>query len=125
VTASAGAALDRPHVWVPGTTQAPLLLLHGTGGNEQDLLPLRDRLAPGAAALSPRGTVLDRGMPRFFRRLSEGAFDEEDLHLRVAELAGFLTAAEATYGVPPEALRGGHTIDEQRLPGIRAFMDLT
>jgi phospholipase/carboxylesterase len=76
------APLERPHVWRPGTTERPLLLLHGTGGDEHDLLPLGDALVPGAALLSPRGTVLENGMPRFFRRLREGVFDEDDLRVR-------------------------------------------
>jgi phospholipase/carboxylesterase len=92
--------LERPHVWRPGTFTPPLLLLHGTGGDEHDLLPLRPHLAPGSAVLSPRGTVLEHGMARFFRRLREGVFDEDDLRLRADELAAFLTAAEQKYGVP-------------------------
>ena len=88
----------RPHVFRPGTG-APLLLLHGTGGDEHDLLPLGEHLAPGAPVLSPRGTVLEHGMPRFFRRVREGVFDEDDLHARTAELAEFLAAAEAEHGV--------------------------
>lgn len=99
--------LERPHVWLPadaGQDDAPpLLLLHGTGGDEHDLLPLRDHLAPGAPVLSVRGTVLENGMPRFFRRLREGVFDEDDLRARVEELAGFLEAAEERYGVAPGA----------------------
>jgi phospholipase/carboxylesterase len=91
---------DRPYVWLPGTGTPPLLLLHGTGGNENDLLPLRDHLAPESPVLSPRGTVLENGMPRFFRRLREGVFDEDDLRARADELAEFLVAAEAKYGVP-------------------------
>ena len=94
-----GATLQRPHVWLPGTTSPPLLLLHGTGGDEHDLLPLREHRSPGAAVLSPRGTVLENGMPRFFRRLREGVFDEDDLRERVDELADFLFAAEAEHGV--------------------------
>ncbi len=90
----------RPHVFLPGTGR-PLLLLHGTGGTERDLLPLRDVLAPGAPVLAPRGTVLENGMPRFFRRLREGVFDEDDLRARVAELADFLGAAEREHGVEP------------------------
>lgn len=97
-----GDALDRPHVWRPGAGP-PLLLLHGTGGDEHDLLPLREHLAPGAPVLSVRGTVLENGMPRFFRRLREGVFDEDDLRRRVDELAAFLTAAEREYGVAPGA----------------------
>jgi phospholipase/carboxylesterase len=94
-------ALDRPHVWLPGAVAPPLLLLHGTGGDEHDLLPLRGHLAPDAPVLSVRGTVLENGMPRFFRRLREGVFDEDDLRARVDELADFLTAAEAEFGVAP------------------------
>ena len=97
------AELDRPHVWRPGSGVTPLLLLHGTGGDEHDLLPLRDHLSPGAAVLSVRGSVLENGMPRFFRRLREGIFDEDDLRVRVDELAAFLAAAEKEYGVAPGA----------------------
>ena len=92
--------LRRPHVWQPGTVTPPLLLLHGTGGDEHDLLVLRQHLAPDAAVLSPRGMVSEQGMPRFFRRIREGVFDEEDLRLRADELAAFLTAAEQKYDVP-------------------------
>lgn len=98
--------LDRPHVWLPAAPDAaqdvraaPLLLLHGTGGDEHDLLPLREHFAPGAPTLSVRGAVLESGMPRFFRRLREGVFDEDDLRARVDELAEFLGTAEAAYGV--------------------------
>jgi phospholipase/carboxylesterase len=93
--------IERPHVWEPGTGSPPLLLLHGTGGNEYDLLGLREHLAPGAPVLAPRGTVLENGMPRFFRRVREGVFDEDDLRERTDELAAFLTAAEQEYGVLP------------------------
>jgi len=75
-----------------------LLLLHGTGGDETDLLPLGQALAPGAALLSPRGKVSENGMPRFFRRLAEGVFDVEDLERRTHELADFVEAASAAYG---------------------------
>ena len=77
----------------------PLLLLHGTGGNEDDLLPLGALIAPGAALLSPRGKVLENGMPRFFRRLAEGVFDEDDVRDRALELADFVEAARRQYGV--------------------------
>lgn len=78
-----------------------LLLLHGTGGSEDDLLPLGPLIAPGARLLSPRGSVLERGMPRFFRRLAEGVFDLEDLALRTDELATFVEGAAQTYGFDP------------------------
>jgi len=76
-----------------------LLLLHGTGGNENDLLELGAMLAPGAALLSPRGRVLEGGMPRFFRRLREGVFDIPDLKARAAELAAFIAEARRTYSL--------------------------
>lgn len=85
------------HRFVPGSGKQTLLLLHGTGGNEDDLLPLGRELAPNVALLSPRGRVLERGMPRFFRRLAEGVFDQQDLALRTDELAAFITAAAAEY----------------------------
>src|SRR5262245_30347193 len=78
----------------------PLLLLHGTGGDENDLLSLGQRLLPGAALLSPRGKVLENGMPRFFRRLAEGVFDLEDLAARTAELADFVAKARDAYALP-------------------------
>ena len=99
--------LERPHVFLPADDPAarpPLLLLHGTGGNEYDLLPLRDRLSPSAAVLSVRGTVLENGMPRFFRRMSEGVFDEEDLRRRADELAEFVVMASAVYGIEDRSL---------------------
>jgi predicted esterase len=74
-----------------------LLLLHGTGGDENDLIPLGKALAPGAALLSPRGKVLENGMPRFFRRLALGVFDEEDLKARTHELAAFVTDSITSY----------------------------
>jgi phospholipase/carboxylesterase len=76
-----------------------LLLLHGTGGDENDLIPLARMIAPMASLLSPRGKVLENGMPRFFRRLAEGAFDEDDVRRRANELADFVTNARTRYGV--------------------------
>lgn len=99
--------LDRPHIFQPADESAagsPLLLLHGTGGNEHDLLPLRDRLSPGAAVLSVRGTVLENGMPRFFRRVREGLFDEDDLRRRADDLAEFVMTASAAYGIEDGSL---------------------
>ena len=83
-----------------------LLLLHGTGGDETNLLPLGEALAPGTALLSPRGKVLEHGMPRFFRRLAEGVFDVEDLTARTRELAEFVRAASAEYAFDPAAVIG-------------------
>ncbi|MCZ8102525.1 MAG: alpha/beta hydrolase [Burkholderiales bacterium] len=89
------------HRFVPGTIpgRTPLLLLHGTGGDENDLLPLGREVAPGAALLSPRGRVMEGPMPRFFRRLAEGVFDTQDVIRRAAELAAFVEAARAAYGL--------------------------
>ena len=94
------ADLGFAHRFLPGedASGATLLLLHGTGGNEEDLIPLGQELAPGAAILSPRGKVLEFGAPRFFRRLAEGVFDHEDLIFRTHELAEFVEAASEEYG---------------------------
>ena len=78
-----------------------LLLLHGTGGNENDLLPLGRAVAPHAAYLSPRGPVLEHGMPRFFRRLAEGVFDMDDLFRRTHALADFVGESAQRYGFDP------------------------
>jgi phospholipase/carboxylesterase len=88
---------DFIHEFVLGTSNRTLLLLHGTGGNERDLLPLGRELDPNASLLSPRGRILENGMPRFFRRLAEGVFDLEDLKKRTNELAEFVTAAAEYY----------------------------
>lgn len=103
---SAGATLQRAHVFQPATQQgrAPLLLLHGTGDDERGLLGLGAALSPGAALLSPRGMVLEGASNRFFRRLGEGVFDEEDLRVRADELASFVQAASGWYGLEPGAL---------------------
>jgi phospholipase/carboxylesterase len=87
------------HKYLPASApgQPTLLLLHGTGGNEGDLIPIGTTLAPGAALLSPRGQVLERGAPRFFRRLAEGIFDLDDLAVRTEALADFIEAAAAEY----------------------------
>ncbi len=77
----------------------PFLLLHGTGGDENDLVPLGRMVAPGAPLLSPRGKVLENGMPRFFRRLAEGVFDEADVRARAHDLADFVEQARARYGI--------------------------
>ena len=86
------------HRFFPGESGATLLLLHGTGGDENDLVPLGRELAPGAAILSPRGKVSEYGAARFFRRLAEGVFDHEDLVFRTHELADFIEATSEEYG---------------------------
>jgi predicted esterase len=89
------------HVFVPADKAIPeavtLLLLHGTGGDERDLLPLGRELCPGAALLGVRGKVLENGMPRFFRRFAEGVFDVDDLKARTNELAQLIDAAAEHY----------------------------
>jgi phospholipase/carboxylesterase len=92
------------HVFVPGKSRRTLLLLHGTGGNEHDLLSLGRNLDPEAALLSPRGKILENGLPRFFRRLAEGVFDEEDLIHRCKELADFIGEAATSYSLDSERI---------------------
>ncbi|MGZ7442592.1 alpha/beta hydrolase [Paenibacillus sp. TH7-28] len=97
------------HIFKPGTGSGgpaapPLLLLHGTGGTETDLLPLAEIISPASPVLSVRGNVLENGMPRFFRRLASGVFDEEDLVLRTRELNDFLDEAAEQYGFDRRAL---------------------
>jgi predicted esterase len=84
------------HRWIPGDGRVALLL-HGTGGNEDDLLPLVDQLLPGASVLTLRGNVLEGPMPRFFRRLREGVFDQADVAFRTTQLASFIRAAATAY----------------------------
>jgi len=91
--AAAGAGAD-----AGGSDGVTLLLLHGTGGDERDLLPLGRQLWPAAALLGVRGRVLENGLPRFFRRFAEGVFDVDDLKARTHELAGFIEAAAGRYG---------------------------
>jgi phospholipase/carboxylesterase len=93
--------MDFIHQFIPvpnGRTRRVLLLLHGTGGNENDMLPIGRDLDSTAALLSLRGNVLENGMPRFFRRLAEGVFDEADVIRRANELADFLPRAAEQYG---------------------------
>jgi len=96
-------AVGDVHRFLPGATSAAptLLVLHGTGGDENDLLPLAHELSPGASLLAPRGPVLEHGMPRFFRRLAVGVFDLEDLARRTAELGAFVRGSSARYGFDP------------------------
>ncbi|MGO4349732.1 alpha/beta hydrolase [Paenibacillus sp. MCAF9] len=88
------------HIFKQGTdaTAPVLLLLHGTGGTERDLLPLAELVSPASSVLSVRGNVLENGMPRYFRRLAEGVFDLEDLKFRTQELNDFLDQAAVEYG---------------------------
>jgi phospholipase/carboxylesterase len=84
------------------TSHVTLLLLHGTGGDENNLIDFGRELLPKAAILSPRGKVLEHGMPRFFRRLAEGVFDIPDLHKRTTELADFIQAASIDHNFDPQ-----------------------
>jgi phospholipase/carboxylesterase len=88
------------HIFQKGTLEeAPtLILFHGTGGTEEDLLPLAKLISPESSVLSLRGNVLENGMPRFFKRLAEGVFDEEDLIFRTKEVYDFLDQASGQYG---------------------------
>ncbi|MGW1803116.1 response regulator [Streptomyces sp. NPDC001984] len=106
------AAMNRPHVWRPGSSVPPLLLLHGTGDDEHGLVPLGEDLAPGSALLSPRGTVLEGTMPRFFRRLREGVFDEDDLRERADEMPKL-----------PVLMLTAHDAVEHRIDGLEAGAD--
>lgn len=94
------------HRWEPATApnQPTILLLHGTGGDENDLMPFGRMLAPGAALLGVRGNVSENGARRFFRRLAEGVFDLEDLHRRTGELGDFLESAAAVYDFSASSL---------------------
>lgn len=99
--------MDYTHRFIPATDSSSrhvLLLLHGTGGNENDMVPLGHDLDPAAAILSLRGNVLENGMPRFFRRLAEGVFDEDDVIRRAHELADFIEAASSKYRVDAQAI---------------------
>jgi predicted esterase len=95
------------HRFVPArdsTSDETLLVLHGTGGDENDLIGLGQSVAPGAAILSPRGNVLENGAPRFFRRISEGVFDPREVRSRAEELVRFIRAATITYELGAERI---------------------
>jgi phospholipase/carboxylesterase len=98
---ASGDKVGEVYRWVAGSSSTTLLVLHGTGGNENDLLPLARELAPAANLLSPRGPVLENGMPRFFRRLAMGVFDQVDLARRTRELADFVRAAATRHAFDP------------------------
>jgi phospholipase/carboxylesterase len=94
-----------PHAFQQGTTGAPvLLLLHGTGGNEEEISSLAPHLDPNATVLAPRGRVSEQGMNRWFRRLGEGNFDVDDVIVRAGELATFITAAREHYGLGDQSI---------------------
>ena len=95
---------DFVHRFVPGEGSRAVLALHGTGGDEDDLLPLAAAVAPGAAVLSPRGRVLEHGMARFFRRLSAGVFDEADIRVQAAALAEWVGEARVHHGITDRPL---------------------
>ena len=97
---------DFIHEFIPCSSSRTLVLLHGTGGNERDLIPIGRELDSNAALLSPRGKILENGMPRFFRRLAEGVFDLEDLKFRTNELANFVMAAAEYHGFSLDNLVG-------------------
>ena len=95
------------HRFLPGEDKASvetLLVLHGTGGDENDLIGIGQAIAPGAAILSPRGNVLENGAPRFFKRLAEGVFDPKEVRSRAEELASFIRAAISKYALNPGRL---------------------
>lgn len=94
-----------PHVYRAGSPGGRvLLMLHGTGGNEQEIIALATRLDPAATIISPRGRVSEQGMTRWFRRLGEGVFDVDDVQARADELAGFVTAALAEHALSSDRL---------------------
>jgi phospholipase/carboxylesterase len=107
--------------FIPGSGPNTLLLLHGTGGDENDLIPIGRSLAPGFPLLSPRGRVLESGAPRFFRRLAPGVFDEEDIKVRSAELAEFVAESARKYGFDPKRV---HAIGYSNGANIAAAMML-
>jgi phospholipase/carboxylesterase len=96
------AELSHVHRFEPASRpgRPALLLLHGTGGDENDLVPLVEMVSAGSAFVSPRGNVLENGMPRFFRRLAEGVLDEDDVRRRANELADFIAEARTAYDLP-------------------------
>lgn len=109
---TAGAKSEFIYRFLAPATDGPrptLLLLHGTGGDEEDLIPLGRELWPGAALLSPRGRVLEHGMPRFFRRLAEGVFDLDDLKLQTDALAQFVQSTSRDYGLDNPIIAVGYS----------------
>src|SRR5437773_12161968 len=118
---------DFTYRFIPGTVDRTLLLLHGTGGNENDLLPLGRSIDPDASLLSPRGKVLENDAPRFFRRLAEGVFDEKDVVARAHELANFVSVAAKKHGFDQNTLvaigysNGANIASAMMLLGVLKF----
>lgn len=123
--------LDFIHRFIPAKEDSPrtLLLLHGTGADENDLIDLGHTLDPNAALLSPRGKVLENGRPRFFRRLAEGVFDEEDVIARAHELAQFVDHAAKQYKIDIDHLvaagysNGANIAAAMMLLGVARFSE--
>lgn len=98
------------HVWLPrGGAARTVVALHGTGGDELDLVPLAERIYPGANILGIRGNVNEHGAARFFKRMGEGVFDEADIRARAEELVAFFAAAKSAYGMPDEVVWMGYS----------------
>ena len=118
---------DFIYQFLSGTANRTLLLLHGTGGNENDVLPVGRAIDPDASLLSPRGKVLENGAPRFFRRLAEGVFDEKDVVARARELANFVAAAAKKHGFDENTLvavgysNGANIASAMMLLGLSKF----
>ena len=91
--------LSRPHVFLKGTSSRTILVMHGTGGDEHNILPLAKALDPEASVLSPRGMHLEGGMNRYFERYPDGTFNEQSIEQAVIELADFIAAAVQEYGI--------------------------
>ena len=94
------------HFYRPATAPLPysLLLLHGTGGDEHDMVPLGEAIAPSAGLISPRGQVIENGSPRFFRRFAEGVLDVDDWRERSQALADFAVSISAQHSISPSSL---------------------
>lgn len=115
------------HRFVPAadTSAETLVVLHGTGGDENDLIGIGQAIAPGAAILSPRGNVLENGAPRFFKRLAEGVFDPKEVRARADELARFIRAAVSRYGLNPERIFALGYSNGANVASVAMFIETT
>ncbi len=112
------------HVWFDQQAKRTLIMLHGTGGDEQSLLPLAGKIDEGANVLAVRGNVMEQGMARYFRRLREGVFDMEDMRVRCDALADWLVAAQQTYGFDAHAsVVVGYSNGANTAVGLLAWRD--